>query len=68
MSEQRIIRNDDLRVCHCTLAEYRMYVAQSLFLIDVGLLPYTELTKYHVQDVFDIHKSRDLPYRLGSIT
>jgi hypothetical protein len=56
-----------------SLVEYRMYVAQSLsflrrYYIDMGLLPYTELTKYHVQNVFHVHKARNLPYRLGSIT
>jgi hypothetical protein len=31
------------------------------------LLPYTELTKDYVQDVFDVHQTRDLAYRLSSI-
>ena len=35
--------------------------------IDVGLLPYTELTKDHVQDIFSVHQARDLAYGLGSI-
>jgi len=33
-----------------------------------GLLPYTELTKDHIQDVFNVHQARDLAYRLGGIT
>jgi len=32
------------------------------------LLPYTELMKDHVQDIFDVHQARDLAYRLGGIT
>jgi hypothetical protein len=34
---------------------------------DVGLLPYTELTKDHIQDIVDVYQARDLAYRLCSI-
>jgi len=34
---------------------------------DKGLLPYAELAKDDIQDIFGVHQSRDLAYRLCSI-
>ena len=34
----------------------------------VGLLPYTELTKDYIKDVFEVHQTGDLDYRLGGIS
>jgi hypothetical protein len=35
--------------------------------VDIGLLPYTELMKDHIQDIFDVHQAIDLAHHLGSM-
>jgi hypothetical protein len=44
-----------------------VYLGQSRLGFGTGLLPYTELTKDHIKDVFDVHQTGDLAYRLGGI-